>query len=112
MSNATRLTKEEFLAVIDNYRNTGRDTAELEKALQEAFPNTVEHKHETSAMDIAAKITELREQSPVTEGNCSICGTNGTLLGGVCEACFLPWATKVAEDNLSRTKKNKRGEKL
>lgn len=108
--NVTRLTKEEFLAVIDNYRNHGRDTTELEKALQEAFPNTIEHKHETLTID--EKIAELREQSPVTEGNCGICGTRGTLLGGVCETCFLPWATKVAEDNIAKIRKNKRREKF
>lgn len=96
--NATRLTREEFLQVIDNYRNNGRDTAELERALEEAFPSTV--RGETPTVD--AKIAELRKQSPVTEGDCSICGTRSTLLGGVCETCFLPWATKVAEDNMTK----------
>ena len=106
--NATRLTKEEFLAVIANYRNNGRDTAELEKALQEAFPSVSEDK----PLTIDAEIAKLREQSPVTVGNCSICGTMGTLLGGVCETCFLSWVTKVAEDNIAKIRENKRREKF
>lgn len=104
--NVTRLTKEEFLAVIDNYRNNGRDTTELEKALQEAFPSTPENK----PLTVDAEIAKLREQSPVTEGDCSICGAKGPLLGDVCETCFLPWATKVAGDNIARAKKTKRRE--
>lgn len=110
--NAARLTKEEFLAVIDNYRNNGRDTTELEKALQEAFPSAVEHKPEMPTMDVDARVTELRKQSLVTEGDCTICGANGSLLGGVCETCFLPWATKVARDNVAKEEKNKRREKF
>ena len=110
--NAAKLTKEEFLAIIDNYRNNGRDTTELEKTLEEAFPNTVEHKHEIPTIDVDAKIAELRKQSSVTEGSCSICGAKGYLLGGVCETCFLPWATKVAKDNVAKEEKNKRREKF
>jgi hypothetical protein len=107
-SNTTRLTREEFLGIIDNYRNHGRDITELERALQEAFPGIL--KNDTTTVD--ARVAELRSQSSVTEGNCSVCGAKGTLLGGVCEACFLPWATKVAEDNIARVRKNKQREKL
>jgi len=107
-SNVTRLTKEEFLGIIDNYRKRGRDTTELEKTLEESFPSSQDHDITT----IDEKVAELRKQSPVTEGNCCICGTKGTLFGGVCETCFLPWATKVAEDNIVRMKKNKQREKF
>jgi hypothetical protein len=106
--NAARLTKEDFLTVIENYRRNGRDTTELEKAFQEAFPDSA--KDET--LTVEARVAELRSQSPVTEGTCYLCGAEGTLRGGVCETCFLPWATKVAEDNIARTKRNRRGEKL
>lgn len=106
--NVTKLTKEDFLGIIDNYRKHGRDPTELEKALEESFPSSQDHDITT----IDEKVAELRKQSPVTEGNCSICEAKGTLLGGVCETCFLPWATKVAEDNIAKTKKNKQREKF
>jgi hypothetical protein len=107
-SNATRLTREEFLGIIENYRNHGRDTAELEKALQEAFPNTSQN--DTPPME--EMVAELREKSPVTEGTCCVCGAKGILLSGVCETCFLPWALKVAEDNIARVRKSKQREKF
>jgi len=104
----TRLTKEEVLGIIDNYRTHGRDTTELEKALQEAFPSIPEN--ETFSVD--EMIAELRKKSPVTEGSCCTCGTEGTLLNGVCETCFLSWATKVIEDNIAKIKRNKQREKF
>lgn len=38
MSTLTRLTREEFEAIIKNYEATGKDTTELKKALTEAYP--------------------------------------------------------------------------
>src|SRR4030042_4514485 len=99
---ATRLTREEFLGVIDNYRNHGRDTAALERSLREAFPGVPGNAIST----LDERIAELRKQSPVTEGSCSVCGAAGTLYSGVCESCFLAWATKVAESNLIRATKS------
>lgn len=102
----TRLTKEEFLTVIENYRRNGRDTAELEEAFREEFPDGPE----TEASTLGERIADLRSRSPVTEGACCLCGTEGSLHGGVCEKCFVPWATRVAE-NEAGARKNKRGEK-
>lgn len=107
-SKSTQVTREDVLVIIDNYRKQGQDTTELEQFLQEAFPST--SKNETPSAD--RMIAELRKKSPVTEGSCSTCGAEGTLLSGVCEICFLPWATKVAEDNIMKVKKNKQREKL
>jgi hypothetical protein len=107
-SNATRLTKEEFLSIIENYRNHGRDTTELEKFLQEAFPET--SKNETASVN--QMVAELWKKSPVTQGKCSLCGAEGTLISDVCEKCFVPWATRVSEDSIARMRRNKQREKF
>jgi hypothetical protein len=107
-SSAARLTREEFLEIIENYRNHGRDTAELEQALREAFPSTAGD----GIPQVDEMVTELREKSPMTEGICCVCGAEGTLLSGVCETCFLPWATKIAEDRIARMRRNKQREKF
>jgi hypothetical protein len=101
---AARLTREDLLTVIENYRRHGRDTSELEQLLREAFPVT--SGDEIPSVD--EMVAELREKSPVTEGSCCLCGAAGTLLSGVCGTCFLPWATRIAEDSISRRKRNKR----
>jgi hypothetical protein len=105
---AGQLTREDVLVIIENYREQGRDTTELEAFLQNAFPGT--SKSETPSVD--HMVAELREKSPVTQGSCSICGADGSLLSGVCESCFLSWATKTAEDNIARVRKSKQREKL
>jgi len=45
-------------------------------------------------------VEEMRQQSPVTEGKCAKCGTEGKLLSGVCEACFITWAAEAARSRL------------
>lgn len=107
-SKSSQVTREDVLVIIDNYKKNGRDTAELENFLREAFPGT--SKSETPSVD--QMVAELRKKSPATQGNCSICGAGGTLLSGVCETCFVPWATRVAEDNIARVRKNKQGGKF
>lgn len=110
MSNAMagQVTREDVLVIIDNYKKNGRDTTELENFLREAFPGT--SKDETASVD--QMVAELRKRSPVTQGICSICGAGGTLVSGVCEKCFLPWATNVVEANIARMRKNKQGGKF
>jgi len=107
-SSTARLNREEFLEIIKNYRNHGRDTAELEQALREAFPSAAGD----GIPRVDETVAELRKQSPVTEGACCLCGVEGKLLGGVCEKCFLPWATKIVEDKIARVRKNKQREKF
>jgi len=107
-SKAGRVTREDVLVIIENYKKHGRDTTELENFLQEAFPGT--SKDETASVD--QMVAELREKSPVTEGNCCVCGSEGTLFSGVCETCFVPWATQVAEANIARVRKSKQREKF
>jgi hypothetical protein len=102
-----QLTREDVMVIIENYRRHGRDIADLERFLQEAFPGI--SKGETPSVD--KMVAELRKRSPVTEGSC-VCGAAGTLYSGVCETCFLPWATKVAEDNIARVRKNQQRGKL
>jgi hypothetical protein len=107
-SKVSRITKEDVLVIIDNYKRNGRDTTELETFLREAFSGT--SKDETPSID--QMVADLRKKSPMTEGKCSICGAAGTLLSGVCETCFLPWATKVAGNSIARVKKSKQREKF
>jgi hypothetical protein len=107
-SKADRLTREDVLIIIENYRRNGRDTTDLENFLREAFSGT--SKNEIASVD--QMVAELRKKSPMTQGSCSVCGAAGALLSGVCEICFLPWATKVAEDNIARVRKNKQREKF
>ena len=107
-SSAGQFTREDVLNIIDNYKKNGRDITELENFLREAFPGT--SKNETASVD--QMVAELRKKSPATQGNCSLCGAEGTLLSGVCETCFVPWVTRVAEDNIARMRKRKQGGKL
>lgn len=104
MKNYENVTREDLLLIIDNYRRNGQDTAEIETFLRDTFLATSKNK----IPGVQQMVTELQQKSAVTEGACSICGAVGGLLSGVCQACFLPWATKVAKDNLIRieVKKN------
>lgn len=97
----TTLTKQEFEVIIKNYKDQGRDTTDLEQVLNDTFPST--RKNEGSKdMFLSQKVAELREASPVTQGQCPLCNREGRLISGVCETCFEPWATKVASDALTR----------
>lgn len=51
-------------------------------------------------IELERLVEEMRQKSPVTEGECAVCGTKGKLLSGVCEACFLPWATEAAKSQM------------
>lgn len=51
-------------------------------------------------IELERLVEEMRQKSPVTEGKCAVCGTEGKLLSGVCEACFLPWATDSAKSQM------------
>jgi len=106
-SSPTRLTRDEFLVIINNYKMHGRDTTELEKALNETNPGSSFEE----IPDFRARIEELRKQSPVTQGKCSICASEGTLRSGVCETCFESWAARIAEDNISRAKRDRERER-
>jgi hypothetical protein len=107
-SKTDHVTKDDVLIIIENYRKHGRDTTELENFLQDAFS----HNSSNAIVSVNQVIIWLKKNSPVTQGTCSLCGVEGRLLNGVCETCFLPWATKVAQDNVARVKKNRQREKL
>jgi predicted amidophosphoribosyltransferase len=55
--------------------------------------------------EIDILVEEMRAKSPVTQGKCPKCGTEGKLISGVCEACFIPWAQEAARSQLRWKKK-------
>jgi predicted amidophosphoribosyltransferase len=50
--------------------------------------------------EVEKLVEEMKQKSPVTEGVCPKCGKEGKLLSGVCETCFIPWATEAARSQL------------
>ena len=96
-----KFTEQDLQVVIDNYRQAGRDVSDIEKLRDEVFhtrsPATVD------ATQLQERIDQLREQATKSEGCCCICGESGKLLDGVCEPCFMQWATKVAGKARGRT---------
>lgn len=94
------LTREEFEVVINNYRNQGLDTRELEMALETAYPMRGNPRMQLPLPRRAKTgptLDELKQQAVITKGNCSICGKSGRLYSGTCEECFNSWASSIAE---------------
>jgi len=95
-----RLTREEIEVIINNYKAQGRDTSELETALESSFP-TRGYSRMPLPLPRRAKtgptVDELKQKAEITQGNCSICGKSGKLYSGTCEECFNSWASSVAE---------------
>jgi hypothetical protein len=106
-SKGNTITREDVQTIIENYRRHGRDTTELETFLAEAFAG----RSKTEIASVDQLVAELRKKSPITQGTCSLCEAQGTLVSGVCDACFLPWAMQTAEAKIARMTKDKQREK-
>jgi len=96
MPKRVELTREEFEIIIKNYKAAGRDTTELEAALAETYP---ERKAEVGMDEGIAK---LRDASPISNGECPLCGATGELISGVCQECFELWATTIIKARQKR----------
>lgn len=112
-SKATRLSREEFEAIIRNYEDAGRDTTDLKAALAQAYPagnprgDSLKAKKSRRAYlgtqtdgtlteaEMEERIDQLRQQATVSTGVCAICGQEQKLYSGVCESCFKSWAASA-----------------
>ena len=51
-------------------------------------------------IELEKLVEEMRQKAEVSTGKCAKCGTEGKLLSGVCEACFIPWAAEAARSQM------------
>lgn len=90
---ATRLTREQFEGIIENYRRNDRDTSELTEFLNKVPSRT--SRASTALKVKGPSVDELMDQSVITEGHCSICGKEGKLYSETCEGCFRSWVSSL-----------------
>jgi len=104
MTTLTRLTREEFEAIIENYEATGKDTTELKKALTEAYPpkpvkKQLVNREALSASALSQRQNEAKEKATQGFGTCAICNKqNITTYAGVCKKCFKSWVASLTEN--------------
>jgi len=96
-------TRKDVEAIIANYKAAGRDTSELEALLHNGHG---EQNNVIAGMD--EEIAKLRDASPVSNGECSLCGAKGELTSGVCQKCFDLWAASIIKARQKRGKREYR----
>jgi len=97
MSNIVRLTENEFRGMVEKIRNGSVDP-DVVKQLEDFATETDINIHSKAEPDMEYELDELRRQSPISEGECPICGNGGTLISGVCDSCFKTWASSVVRE--------------
>jgi len=102
MARPTKLTRDEFETIINNYKAQGKDVTELKKTLAEAYPAPVSGTKTWNDIDIKQQwkqqtVEELKQQALITKGKCRICGKEGKLYSETCEECFVSWAFAIID---------------
>ena len=92
MGNSVHLTENELKQMVERLREDSADP-DVVKQL-DRFAAETETSGKTKP-DLECEVDELRRQSPMSEGKCLICGSEGALVSGVCDSCFRSWSLSV-----------------